>query len=90
MTCPSCGAFGNLRVMLDLKISSLQTNALIALGMHKALALQGLNSLRRVEDSSAKPKLIAPGLLNLCVNDTMVFPPPPQQMPQGLPRYTCR
>lgn len=70
----------------DLVIPSLQTHALVALGMQKASALQGLNSLHRVEDSSAKPKLIAPGLLNLCVNDTMVFPPPPQQMPQGLPR----
>ena len=63
-------------MMIDLKISSLQTNAVIALDMHKGLALQELSSLRRVEDSSAKPKLIAPGLLNLCVNDTMVFPPP--------------
>lgn len=90
MTCPSCCAFLNLETMAKLKISSLQTNSLIALGLHKGLALQELNSLRRVEDSSAKPKLIAPGLLNLCVNDTMVFPPPPQQMPQGLPGCTCR
>lgn len=55
---------GSLGITADLKISSLQTNALIVLGTHKGLALQGLNSVRRVEDSSAKPKLIAPGLLN--------------------------
>ncbi|EOB00130.1 hypothetical protein Anapl_06901 [Anas platyrhynchos] len=67
-----------------------QAHAPIAVGVQKASALQGLSSLHRVEDSSAKPKLIAPGLLNLCVNDTMGFPPPPQQMPQGLPRQTCR
>lgn len=90
MTHPSCLAFGNVRVMTDLQMPPLQINAVIALGTHKGLALQGLNSSRRVEDSSAKPKLIAPGLLNLCVNDTVVFPPPPQQMPQGLPRSTCR
>lgn len=74
----------------DLVLPSLQTHAPIAVGVQKASALQGLSSLHRVEDSSAKPKLIAPGLLNLCVNDTMGFPPPPQQMPQGLPRQTCR
>jgi len=72
--------------MTDPEVSSLQTQALIVMGMHIALALQELNSLHRVEDSSAKPKLIAPGLFNLCVNDTMVVPPPPQQMPQGLAR----
>lgn len=42
MTRPSCGAFGNLRMMTDLKISSLQTKAFITLGMPKGLALQGL------------------------------------------------
>lgn len=76
--------------MTDPENSSLQTKVFIAMGMHKALALQELNSLHGVEDFSAKLELIAPGLFNLCVNDTMVFPPPPQQMPQGLPRTTCR